>query len=676
MGEKRNQGIHFFEIGRVNDLPTLTTAFDQSTANQMREMEGSRGCGHAEGFPQRTRADPRWACFNQTAEDGQAGFVAQGSETVSSSFGFHFYFHISNIIEPMLRWYFILVKQASHQDVKNIVKNPPVDSNSSKVSETAMGKLQIQTRLLLLSAVLLVLLCFTGLWGLHGMRSSVQSLEMVYSQRVVVLRDLKEVADKYTVDVVGATYKANSSLISMGQARDSIIAAEKLIDEKLAHYRQLSRQGDELYKADELFASVSAAAKSLNELKIILEAEDIFALGQFTVKTLPHVIDPVSKRIADLINLQLDMARSQYEQAQQRYQKEVFGMALGGLLSIALAVGLSLWVRSSIVRELGAEPRELAQIAEEVSLGRLHLSHASTEGAVGVMQSVQVMRQQLIEIITGIQQGATEIRERSAGLKSIAEGTLVTTGEQADSISEMAAAMQELATAIGVIAQGASEVKSVTKDARASGADGRQRISQMVAEMNEIATAIGEGAADIARLDANSAQIGSMVGVIRDIADQTNLLALNAAIEAARAGEQGRGFAVVADEVRKLAERTALSTREIEAVVGQIQSGIQATSRKVAAASVQVEQGRHQVAEAGESMSRIDSAIERTLEEITAMADTLHSQREASDLVAVRVERLSQAGESIAAGQHGVVSAVQSLQDQAVELTRLVSRFR
>ena len=576
----------------------------------------------------------------------------------------------------MLRWYFILVKQASHQDVKNIVKNPPVDSNSSKVSETAMGTLQIQTRLLLLSAVLLVLLCFTGLWGLHGMRSSVQSLEMVYSQRVVVLRDLKEVADKYTVDVVGATYKANSSLISMGQARDSIIAAEKLIDEKLAHYRQLSRQGDELYKADELFASVSAAAKSLNELKIILEAEDIFALGQFTVKTLPHVIDPVSKRIADLINLQLDMARSQYEQAQQRYQKEVFGMALGGLLSIALAVGLSLWVRSSIVRELGAEPRELAQIAEEVSLGRLHLSHASTEGAVGVMQSVQVMRQQLIEIITGIQQGATEIRERSAGLKSIAEGTLVTTGEQADSISEMAAAMQELATAIGVIAQGASEVKSVTKDARASGADGRQRISQMVAEMNEIATAIGEGAADIARLDANSAQIGSMVGVIRDIADQTNLLALNAAIEAARAGEQGRGFAVVADEVRKLAERTALSTREIEAVVGQIQSGIQATSRKVAAASVQVEQGRHQVAEAGESMSRIDSAIERTLEEITAMADTLHSQREASDLVAVRVERLSQAGESIAAGQHGVVSAVQSLQDQAVELTRLVSRFR
>lgn len=539
-----------------------------------------------------------------------------------------------------------------------------------------MNNLQVRTRLLLLSGVLLLLLCLSGLWGLHGMRSSVGSLESVYAQRVVVLRDLKQVAEKYSVDVMGATYKANSSLMPMVQAKDGIVEAERLIEEKLAHYRELPKSGDEVIKADELFEATSAASKSLADLKAILDAEDIFALGQFTVKTLPGVIDPVSLRIAALIELQLDMAKAEYDLAVQRYEREVVLMLVGGALSVLLAIGLSLWVRNSIVRELGAEPRSLANIAEEVSSGNLGGQDVAMAGAMGVLRSILVMRRQLVEMIAGIKHGANEIEEQSLGLDGIAQQALKTTAEQADAISEMAAAMEELATAIGVIAQGAGEVRTVTQQARASGNEGRQKIAQMIGEMDDIAAAITEGAADISRLDANSAQIGSMVSVIREIADQTNLLALNAAIEAARAGEQGRGFAVVADEVRKLAERTAVSTREIEAVVEQIQTGIRATSRKVGEASEQVEQGRTQATRVGKTMDQIDMAIERALQEVTAMAETLDAQREASDLVAVRVERLSQAGESIAGGQHDVVGAVQRLRDQTRQLADLISRFR
>ncbi len=539
-----------------------------------------------------------------------------------------------------------------------------------------MRNLQVRTRLLLLSGVLLLLLCLSGLWGLHGMRSSVDSLESVYAQRVVVLRDLKLVADKYSVDVMGATYKANSSLMTMAQAKDGIVAAEKLIEEKLAHYRELPKSGDELGKADELLAAASAASKALIDLKAILDAEDIFALGQFTVKTLPTVIDPVSLRIATLIELQLDMAKVEYELAVQRYEREVVLMLLGGALSVLLAIGLSLWVRNSIVGELGAEPQSLANIAEEVSSGNLGGHAIVMDKAEGVLQSILAMRRQLLEMITGIKHGANEIERQSLGLDGVAQQALMTTAEQADAISEMAAAMEELATAIGVIAQGAGEVRAVTQQARACGNEGQQKIAQMIGEMDDIAAAITEGADDISRLDANSAQIGCMVSVIRDIADQTNLLALNAAIEAARAGEQGRGFAVVADEVRKLAERTAVSTREIEAVVEQIQTGIRATSRKVGEASEQVEHGRAQATRVGETMAQIDVAIERALQEVTGMAETLEAQREASDMVAVRVERLSQAGESIADGQHDVVGAVQRLQEQTRQLAGLISRFR
>lgn len=234
-----------------------------------------------------------------------------------------------------------------------------------------MGRFQIRTRLLLLSAALLLLLCLTGIWGVYGMRTSLTGLESVYTQRVVVLRDLKQVADMYAVNVMGAAYKANGSLMPMSQARDLVVAAETLVSEKLAAYERLPKSAVEQAAASELQTGAARANAALGELKRILDAEDIFALGQFVVKTLPATIDPLSLRIAELIELQLDMAREQYETAQARYQRDLLLMLVGGGMAVLVGVGLSLWVRLSIVRELGSEPRALAAIARDVAEGRL-----------------------------------------------------------------------------------------------------------------------------------------------------------------------------------------------------------------------------------------------------------------------------------------------------------------
>src|SRR5690606_25950188 len=195
------------------------------------------------------------------------------------------------------------------------------------------------------------------------------------------------------------------------------------------------------------------------------------------------------------------------------------------------------------------------------------------------------------------------------------------------------------------------------------------------AEMARIADLVAQSSADIERLAAQSADISAIVDVIRGIAEQTNLLALNAAIEAARAGEQGRGFAVVADEVRGLASRTAQSTTEIVALVDSIQSGVRQARSSMGAGRERLDQGSLLVARAGEAMRDIRAALDDSLDAVKMISDALQEQRAASEQVAANVERVAQVVEENSAAQGGIVQAIQALQAMSGRLQGMMQRF-
>ena len=205
---------------------------------------------------------------------------------------------------------------------------------------------------------------------------------------------------------------------------------------------------------------------------------------------------------------------------------------------------------------------------------------------------------------------------------------------------------------------------------------GSEIIHSAASEMHKISDAVQSSSAIIEDLGRQSDQITSIVNTIREIADQTNLLALNAAIEAARAGEQGRGFAVVADEVRKLAERTSLSTTEIAAMVGKIQTGTRNAVESMQTGVAQAGRGVDLASQAGASIIEIREGAERVTAVVNSITDSIREQGSTSSDIARNIEHIAQMSEEGASAVRHTADAARHLQQLSGSLHHSVSRFK
>jgi methyl-accepting chemotaxis protein len=240
----------------------------------------------------------------------------------------------------------------------------------------------------------------------------------------------------------------------------------------------------------------------------------------------------------------------------------------------------------------------------------------------------------------------------------------------------MAASVEQLSVSIDQVEEHAREARTVTQASGSQSEEGGRIIHQTAEEMSNIAQSVNATAGTIRQLEDFSGQISSIVNVIKDIADQTNLLALNAAIEAARAGEQGRGFAVVADEVRKLAERTANSTQEITGMIGKIQQGTQRAVEEMDAGVQRVNEGVNLAHQAGDSVIGIRASAEKVTRAVDDINLALKEQSMAARDIAQKVEGIAQGAEENSAAVKQTAASAEQLRNLAGDLQELASRFR
>jgi methyl-accepting chemotaxis protein len=285
-------------------------------------------------------------------------------------------------------------------------------------------------------------------------------------------------------------------------------------------------------------------------------------------------------------------------------------------------------------------------------------------------------RKSLVKLVTDLSQHSANVADFSSQLADASQEISQSTRKQSEAASSIAAAIEEMASSANHVADNAQQAHQLTGEAGKASEEGTGVIGRVVEEVTNIAQAVQASSSAIEELGKQSEQIRSIVKVINDVAEQTNLLALNAAIEAARAGEQGRGFAVVADEVRKLAERTAESTKEITNMVEAISAGTSQAVKSMQQGVVKVESGVNLAQEAGMAITSIDEHTQRVVVTVSDISTAVDEQRNATNEIARLVEQIAQMAESNTDATHSTGETASQLSTLSQSLQTSVSRFK
>lgn len=346
-----------------------------------------------------------------------------------------------------------------------------------------------------------------------------------------------------------------------------------------------------------------------------------------------------------------------------------------GLLVLTATIVLGFVVVRGVMRQLNALHDTIGNIQKSNDLTQ-RLEVTSSDEIGQTADAFNRLIDSLHASLRQVSDSASRVLQFSEQLALSSSQLSVSTASQSEAASAMAAAVEEMTVSIAQVSDNARQVQEVSVTSGELSTKGGEVILKVTQGMKGIAEAVHASAGIMEDLGQQSDEIYSIVQVIKDIADQTNLLALNAAIEAARAGEQGRGFAVVADEVRKLAERTTRSTEEIAAMIGKIQGG---TKQAIVSLENGVELVNQEVElseQAGTAVKQIQSGSGQVGTAVSSISDAILEQSSASNEIAQQVEKVAQMSEEISAASQQSSDTANEMRGLAEGLRGMVSRFR
>ncbi len=536
--------------------------------------------------------------------------------------------------------------------------------------------MSIRQKFLTLIGLMIAVIVVQALVGIWINQRGTERMQAMYTQRTVKLSKLGAMLDDSNVvrvrllraTLAATPESAKSELAQIPQLIDNV-------DKQWAEVKNIALADEEKKFVD---AYESSLGPFLQQRSAWIEA---LKSGEFDKaksiagdKQTTAAFRDSRNAIRDLFGVEEKLAADSYENAKADARKGVWVNATMVITSLVLAVLVAHFILTPIVTQLHGAVR----IAGEVSKGNL-TEKISTHGSDEVshlLTALDHMQEGLRESVQTMRGGAEELARQARMLADGSKEIHSQAANQGESMNAAAAAIEELTVSINVLSSNAAEAHQTTT---ASGDEARRGVEVILGtthQMHSLADTVHKASTTLQGLGAKSQQISQIVETIREIADQTNLLALNAAIEAARAGEQGRGFAVVADEVRKLAERTGQSTQQISKVIDDVLQETDSAMREMETGVSKVQDGTRLAEAAGDSIGQIVSSTSRVSNMVTDISGAIREQTVAAQDIAKNVEHVAQMSEEAIAIADANSASADALEKLSQEMTATVSRFR
>ncbi len=547
-----------------------------------------------------------------------------------------------------------------------------------------MNNISVRAKLSLIMGFMIVMMLGGGAIGLGGIVLTNTALEDTYKNRLeptkMIGRIMLLMNDNRAQVMLALQHQPGSPFVDMhdhpvSMHTDAIIKNRDEITAIVEEYKTRTLTPEEQTLAGKYAASrAQFVAEGLVAAREAILAGDYPAANQILLTKINPLYRTAVGDADALLQKTLDTAKADYAKSVERYAL-IRNVAIGGtLLGVMLAIAAAALLIRSIVHPLHEAIGHFREISQGNLTGHVELSSRDEIGQL--MAALASMQDQLRTLISRIVNAAAEIQGSSSKLNAEMFQVVEHSETQHDRVQEVASAMEEVSMSVTEVA---SSAENTAKAAVASQGIVSSSIAQMGKSMDataRVVEAVQASSGTIAELSQAIQRIGDITNTIKDIAEQTNLLALNAAIEAARAGEQGRGFAVVADEVRKLAERTASSTTDISHTVNEIQSTTANAVSSMNLAVKEVEEGITLMKASGKNLDQITATSGHVTDMAQHIAAAAKQQSVASEDVARNMEKISALIEENTGSAQAAWKATESLSNTAETLRGLVERFR
>lgn len=538
-----------------------------------------------------------------------------------------------------------------------------------------MNKLTIKTKLIAVFTIIILLFCLALGLALNGMQSSNSAYEQYFEKNQVLLTQLQEM---YADGLLSGIALRNLVLKpDLKKPYKVTPAAIQRFDETYQNIKTNAKDKPELLADLELMNKAWEKSKQakLNVLSLMKEGKQEAAVEVLIKQEHPNW-RKVRVAIQKIVKAEGEKIRIIREQIENDSHHTLTMALVIALLAIVIGASIAVLIVLTIKRSF----QNITMSLEDIAMGEGDLTQRLDESGNDEVSELSAAFNKFItrihEMVSHVSSSTSKLSESSESMSTISESTLKGVSLQQSETEQAATAMNEMTSTVQEVARNASEASLAASQADEETHQGNKVVGDVLSAIRELADEVSNSAQTIEVLNNDSENIGSVLVVIRGIAEQTNLLALNAAIEAARAGEQGRGFAVVADEVRTLASRTQESTQEIHDMIERLQAGAKSAVEAMERGQVKADSTLQHAEQAREVLAHITAAVSKIVDMNTQIATAAEEQSSVAEEINRNVVNVNDIANNTSEDAQKIAEASQELSVLSSDLDNLVSSFK